>query len=164
VFDDDHYYLGAVLAEKLRLDGHRVTLVTPAERVSAWTVNTLEQFAIQKRVLELGIEVCANRNVVEFDGSRVVLECVYTARHTIAEAATIVTLTSRLADDELAQALDARPGAAAAAGIVAVTSIGDCLAPGTIAAAVYSGHRHAREFDRPPDGEVPFRRELTEIP
>jgi len=46
------------------------------------------------------------------------------------------------------------------AGIKSVTRIGDCLAPGTIAAAVYSGHRHARELDEPvPDG-VPFRREL----
>jgi len=31
VFDDDHYYLGAVLAEKLRLDGLDVALVTPAD-------------------------------------------------------------------------------------------------------------------------------------
>jgi dimethylamine/trimethylamine dehydrogenase len=164
VFDDDHYYLGAVLAEKLRLDGHEVTLVTPAERVSAWTVNTLEQHAIQKRVLDLGIEVCTNRNVVEFDGARAVLECTYTARHSIAPAAAIVTLTSRLPNDELAQSLNEMPDAAAAAGIVAITSIGDCLAPGTIAAAVYAGHRHAREFDRLPADEIPFQRELTEIP
>jgi len=163
VFDDDHYYLGAVLAEKLRLDGHDVTLVTPAERVSAWTVNTLEQHAIQKRVLDLGVEVCTNRNVVEFDGSRVVLECTYTARHTIAPAAAIVTLTSRLPNDDLAQQLSELPDATAAAGIVAITSIGDCLAPGTIAAAVYSGHRHAREFDRLAVDEMPFERELTEI-
>jgi dimethylamine/trimethylamine dehydrogenase len=163
VFDDDHYYLGAVLAEKLRLDGHDVTLVTPAERVSAWTVNTLEQHAIQKRVLDLGVEVRTNRNVVEFDGSRVVLECTYTARHTIAPAATIVTLTSRLPNDDLAQSLSELPDATAAAGIVAITSIGDCLAPGTIAAAVYSGHRHAREFDRLAVDEMPFERELTEI-
>jgi dimethylamine/trimethylamine dehydrogenase len=163
VFDDDHYYLGAVLAEKLRLDGHDVTLVTPAERVSAWTVNTLEQHAIQKRVLDLGVEVCTNRNVVEFDGSRVVLECTYTARHTIVPAATIVTLTSRLPNDDLAQQLSELPDATAAAGIVAITSIGDCLAPGTIAAAVYSGHRHAREFDRLAVDEMPFERELTEI-
>ena len=163
VFDDDHYYLGAVLAEKLRLDGHEVTLVTPAERISAWTVNTLEQHAIQKRVLDLGVEVRTNRNVVEFDGSRVVLECTYTARHTIAPAATIVTLTSRLPNDDLAQQLSELPDATAAAGIVAITSIGDCLAPGTIAAAVYSGHRHAREFDRLDVDEMPFQRELTEI-
>jgi dimethylamine/trimethylamine dehydrogenase len=163
VFDDDHYYLGAVLAEKLRVDGHEVTLVTPADRVSAWTVNTLEQHAIQKRVLDLGVEVCANRNVVEFDGSRVVLECTYTGRQTILPAAAIVTLTSRLPNDELAQSLHALPDAVTAAGIVAITSIGDCLAPGTIAAAVYAGHRHAREYDRLPTDEVPFQRELTEV-
>src|SRR5882724_421627 len=57
VFDDDHYYLGAVLAEKLRSDGLDVTLVTPADRVSAWTVNTLEQHAIQRRVFALGVEI-----------------------------------------------------------------------------------------------------------
>jgi dimethylamine/trimethylamine dehydrogenase len=147
----------------LRLDGHDVTLATPAERVSAWTVNTLEQHAIQKRVLDLGVEVRTNRNVVEFDGSRVVLECTYTARHTIAPAAAIVTLTSRLPNDDLAQSLSALPDATAAAGIIAITSIGDCLAPGTIAAAVYSGHRHAREFDRLAVDEMPFERELTEI-
>jgi dimethylamine/trimethylamine dehydrogenase len=163
VFDDDHYYLGAVLAEKLRVDGHEVTLVTPADRVSAWTVNTLEQHAIQKRVLDLGVEVCANRNVVEFDGSRVVLECTYTGRQTILPAAAIVTLTSRLPNDELAQSLHALPDAVTAAGIVAITSIGDCLAPSTIAAAVYAGHRHAREYDRLPTDEVPFQRELTEV-
>ena len=163
VFDDDHYYLGAVLAEKLRLDGCEVTLVTPADRVSAWTVNTLEQHAIQKRVLDLGIEVLANRNIAEFDGSSIVLECTYTARQTTLPTAAVVTVTSRLPNDQLAQELGALPEAVTAAGILGFTSIGDCLAPGTIAAAVYAGHRHAREFDCPSTDEVPFQRELTGI-
>ena len=38
----------------------------------------------------------------------------------------------------------------------------DCLAPGTIAAAVYSGHRFARELDVTADA-VPFRRENVEL-
>jgi dimethylamine/trimethylamine dehydrogenase len=50
-----------------------------------------------------------------------------------------------------------------AAGIVSATSIGDCLAPSTIAAAVYAGHRYAREFDRPPTDGAGFRRELTDL-
>jgi len=163
VFDDDHYYLGSVLAEKLRLDGLNVTLVTPADRVSAWTVNTLEQHAIQKRVLGLGIEVCVNRNIVEFDGTSVVLECTYTERQSTMPAASVVTVTSRLPNDELAQSLGDMPESIGAAGIVSITSIGDCLAPGTIAAAVYAGHRYAREFDRPPTDEAAFRRELPDI-
>jgi dimethylamine/trimethylamine dehydrogenase len=55
------------------------------------------------------------------------------------------------------------PDAVAGAGIVSVSSIGDCLAPGTIAAAVYAGHRHAREFDRPESDEAGFKRELTAL-
>jgi dimethylamine/trimethylamine dehydrogenase len=161
VFDDDHYYLGGVLAEKLRSEGHEVTLITPADRVSAWTINTLEQHAIQKRILELGIEVLVTRNIVEFDGTRIVLECTFTGRQTTVSAASVVTLTSRLPNEELAQSLGAMPEAAHAAGIVSVTSIGDCWAPSTIAAAVYAGHRYAREFDRPPGDEATFQRELV---
>ena len=163
VFDDDHYYLGAVLAEKLRLAGQHVTLVTPADRVSAWTVNTLEQHAIQKRVLDLGIEVRTNRNIVEYDGSEIVLECTYTGRRSTFATAAIVTVTSRLPNDELTHSLNESPESIAAAGIVSVTSIGDCWAPSTIAAAVYAGHRYAREFDRVPSDEVPFQRELTDL-
>ena len=163
VFDDDHYYLGAILAEKLRLEGHEVVLVTPSDRVSAWTVNTLEQHAVQRRVMDLGIEVRTNRNVVEFDGAELVLECTYTARRTTLRAAAIVTVTSRLPNDELANALNENPESVTASGIVSIASIGDCLAPSTIAAAVYSGHRHAREFDHPACDGVPFQRELTDI-
>ena len=43
VWDDDHYYMGGVIAEKLRGDGVEVTLVTPDPVVSSWTVLTLEQ-------------------------------------------------------------------------------------------------------------------------
>jgi dimethylamine/trimethylamine dehydrogenase len=163
VFDDDHYYLGAVLAEKLRLDGVEVTLVTPADRVSAWTVNTLEQHAIQKRVLELGVEVCTNRNVVEFDGSKIIIECTYTGRQTAVSAAAVVTVTSRLPNDELAESLDRVADAAREAEIVSITSIGDCLAPSTIAAAVYAGHRYAREFESPAIDEPAFQRELPDL-
>ena len=45
-----------------------------------------------------------------------------------------------------------------------LTRIGDCLAPSTIAAAVYDGHRYARELDEPSELDgVPFRREYTLI-
>jgi dimethylamine/trimethylamine dehydrogenase len=163
VFDDDHYYLGAVLAEKLQCTGTSTVLVTPADKVSAWTVNTLEQPAIHRRLVELGVQVILNQNVVAFDGSRVTLACVYTGQESALPAASIVTVTSRLPNDALYEDLSGRPDALAAAGIVSVTSIGDCLAPGTIAAAVYAGHRYAREFALEDGDEVAFRRELPTI-
>jgi dimethylamine/trimethylamine dehydrogenase len=160
VFDDDHYYLGGVLAEMLQALGHEVTLVTPAVQVSAWTVNTLEQHAIQARLLALGVRIILSHNVVEFDRDRAVLECGYSARRSTVTARCLVTVTSRLPNDELYERLAQQPEALTAAGIVSFCAIGDCLAPGTIAAAVYAGHRYAREFDLAADEGVPFRREL----
>jgi dimethylamine/trimethylamine dehydrogenase len=162
VFDDDHYYLGAVLAEKLRKDGHEVTLVTPSDRVSAWTINTLEQYAIHKRTLDLGIEILLSHNVVGFDGSRVIAECTITGRRKFLDAASVVTLTAREPNEELALQLQGLSKEVEAAGIVSVASIGDCWVPSTIAAAVYAGHRQGREFDAPLDDGV-MRRELTAL-
>jgi len=162
VFDDDHYYLGAVLAEQLRRAGLEVTLVTPAERVSAWTVNTLEQPLIQRRILELEIPVMTHHDVLGFDGEEVELLCTLTERRSRLAAASIVSVTMRLPNDALARALESTPWREA--GILEVTSIGDCLVPSTIAAAVYAGHRYAREFDRRAEEDlVPFRRERTAL-
>jgi dimethylamine/trimethylamine dehydrogenase len=163
LFDDDHYYLGGVLAEQLRSQGREVVLVTPADKASAWTVNTLEQHAIQKRLLLLGIEILSNRNIVEFTGSSVILECTYTGRRSEVPCQSLLTITSRSPNDDLGVALAGMSDAVARAGIVSVTSIGDCLAPSTIAAAVYAGHRYAREFDLAESDEVSFKRELPSL-
>ena len=151
------------LAEKLRAAGLTVALATPADRASAWTVNTLEQHAIQRRLLNLDVEVLLGRNLVEFDGSRATLECTYTGRRTEVRADAIVTVTARAANDAIATALAAAPKALEEAGIVSLASIGDCLAPSTIAAAVYAGHRYAREFELPDGDGVGFHRELVQI-
>ena len=37
---------------------------------------------------------------------------------------------------------------------IAATRIGDCLVPSSIADAVYSGHRFAREFEEAPENRV----------
>ena len=42
--------------------------------------------------------------------------------------------------------------------------MGDTCSPGIIAAAVYAGHRYARELDGAEAGDdTPFKRELTEL-
>jgi dimethylamine/trimethylamine dehydrogenase len=161
VFDDDHYYMGGVLAEKLRHDGLDVALVTPALAASAWTEFTLELQHIQTRLLELGIQIAANRNLIDFDGARAKIACVFTGRTSELPCASLVTVTARLPEEALYRALTAKPEALSAAGVKSVTAIGDALAPGTIAAAVYGGHRYARELDAPTAaGPVPFAREM----
>jgi dimethylamine/trimethylamine dehydrogenase len=160
VFDDDHYYIGGVLAEKLRRLGLDVTLVTPAESASSWTHNTLEHERIQTRLLELGIEIAANRAVTAFGGDHVATACVYTKRARDIPCRAVVTVTARLPDDDLCRSLRGDPAALAAAGIKSVSAIGDSFSPATIAHAVYAGHRYARQLDAAVDSDRPFGREL----
>ncbi len=160
VFDDDNFYLGALIAEKLKLDGHTVALVTTAPEVSQWTKNTLEQHRIQARVLGLGIEVITAHNAIGIGDSEVDLNCIYTDRPRVVPAASLVMVTSRQPDNELHRSLTEDSGGLAASAIISVSAIGDCNNPSTIAAAVHDGHRVAREMDAAPtDGDMPFRRE-----
>ncbi|MEE8204161.1 MAG: FAD-dependent oxidoreductase [Alphaproteobacteria bacterium] len=163
VYDDDHYYMGGVIAEKLRRTGREVALATPATDASTWTHMTSEQHWIQARLIELGVEVVVTRRLTAFDGEKAELACVYTDRPTTLACASLVVVGARDPNDALYHDLVADAGALAAAGIASVTRIGDCLAPATIAHAVYAGHRYAREFDAPPAGDVPFRRERVVV-
>jgi dimethylamine/trimethylamine dehydrogenase len=158
VWDDDHYYMGGVLAELCRAHGLEVALVTPAAMVSAWTVNTLESLPIAKRIAKLGIEVVHYTSVVGFDGSNVQLVCGLTGATRDLPCASLVTITARLPVDGLYDQLRDRREEA---GIASVTRIGDCWAPSTIQQAVYSGHKWARELDEEPELLIP--RELPMI-
>ena len=70
IYDDDHYYMGGVLAELLRKHGFSVTLVTPAPLVSIFTKATLEQATIQSRLLELDVRIEANTLVKSIAADR----------------------------------------------------------------------------------------------
>ena len=160
IFDDDNFYLGAVIAEKLRHDGHAVTLVTTAPEVSPWTKHTLEQHRIQARVLELGIEVITAHNVTKVGPSEIEIGCIYTDHPKAVPATTLVMVTSRRPNAGVHRALTEDSNKLAESGITSVVSIGDCCNPSTIAAAVHDGHRVAREMDEVSvDPDMPFRRE-----
>jgi dimethylamine/trimethylamine dehydrogenase len=69
-----------------------------------------------------------------------------------------------LPSNGLAAALHARQKEWADAGILSVTTIGDALAPGIIAAAVFAGRRYAEELEEPRDEDAPpFKREVPEL-
>jgi dimethylamine/trimethylamine dehydrogenase len=159
VFDDDNFYMGGVVAEKLRMDGLEVTLATVEPVVSAWTTRTLEQHRIQTRILELGISVVPLHNLSGIKPGEAELSCIYTQRKTTVAAASVVMVTSRRPNDRLRMELMDVGDRHASAGILSVQSIGDCDVPSTIAAAVYDGHRAARELDTQVDPDMPFRRE-----
>jgi dimethylamine/trimethylamine dehydrogenase len=163
IFDDDHFYLGGVLAEKLQAMGLQVTLATPALSVSSWTDNTLELERIERRLLERGVELITRHNLTRIGDGEVELTCLASGRSRRHPAASVVPVTSRLPVEDLYGDLMADPQAMQTAGIKSVTRIGDCDFPSTIAAAVYAGHRLARELDQPLSEDTPFKRELAAL-
>ena len=164
VYDDDHYYMGGVLAELLVQQGCRVTLVTPAAKVSEWTYHTLEQGAIHRRLAGLGVEIVLNRGVARIGADHVVTDCVHTGDEAPVACDAVLVVASRVPEDALWQALKAQRAAWADAGIREVRVIGDAEAPGPIAWATYAGHRYARELDTAaPNDAVAFRREIAAL-
>ena len=164
VYDDDHYYMGGVLAELLARQGADVTLITPAAYVSDWTRNTLEQAAIHRRLIDVGVTIVLNRGVTRVAADHVVANCIYTDQTLDIQADAVVLVTSRQMNDDVWLALQARESEWSDAGIRSVKVIGDAQAPGPIAWATYAGHRFARELDMPDIGDqLPFRREITQL-
>ncbi len=164
LFDDDHYYMGGVLAELCARAGCEVTLVTPAAFVSDWSRNTLEQGAIHRRLAAAGVKIVLNTGITALEAGAVVTACAYTGTEARLEADAVVMVASRTSDDTLYQGLMARQGDWADAGIRSVKVIGDAAAPGPIAWATYAGHRYARELDMADIGDaLPFRREVVAL-
>lgn len=164
IYDDDHYYMGGVLAELLVKQGTKVTLVTPSAYVSDWTNNTLEQATIHAKLDNLGVEIVLNRGITEVGAGHVVSNCIYTGKTRSYECDAVVMVASRTGNDQLFHDLAARQDEWADAGIRSVKLFGDAEASGPIAWATYAGHRYARELDGEDIGdELPFRREITEL-
>jgi len=164
IYDDDHYYMGGVLAELLAGNGATVTLITPSAFVSDWTVNTLEQAAIHRRLVDCGVAIVLNRGLVEIGKGDVSSNCVYTGSIQNFEADAVVMVASRLGNDTLYRDLKNCESDWKDAGIKTVKLFGDAEAPGPIAWATYAGHRYARELDSASIGDaLPFRREIARL-
>ena len=164
LYDDDHYYMGGVLAELLVKNGCKVTFVTPSAYVSDWTNNTLEQAFIQKRLIELGVDIHVTHAVTSIAEAKVMTECTYSGREQEFNADAVVLVTSRNGNDELWNALKGRENQWADAGIKSIKIIGDAQAPAPIAWATYAGHRYARELDEADIGDaLPFKREVANL-
>ena len=164
VFDDDHYYMGGVLAELLANRGAEVKLLTPSAYVSDWTINTLEQGAIHSKLVESGVDIILNRGITGIHADHVSSNCIYTDRTEKYQCDAIVMVTSRIENNALYLDLKTRENEWADHGIKSVQIIGDANAPGPIAWATYAGHRYARELDeKDPGDKLTFRREITAL-
>jgi dimethylamine/trimethylamine dehydrogenase len=124
----------------------------------------LEQGWVEQRLHEIGVTIVEKHSVASAAKGEVRIEHVSSGKQRPLPCASLVLVTMRLPNEALFQALNAEPARLADAGITTLQRIGDGLAPSTIAAAVYAGHRCAREMDAAPsEDDVPFKRELIAL-
>ena len=158
IYDDDLYYMANVIAEKLCADGCEVIYVTSATEVAPYSHATLEHSRILRRLLELGVEIICAHTIASVGSSKVELVCGYTGATQFIDCDVLIPVTERIPLEHIFMGLQNREELSDH-GIRSVESIGDCFAPGPIAAAVYSGHLYARQLDNPVDLRYGFARE-----
>jgi dimethylamine/trimethylamine dehydrogenase len=164
IYDDDQIYLGGVLAEHLRDLGHDVIFVTPANMVSPWTENTLEQPCIQKSLMKRGVILKMGQEMARINGDSCVVSCIYSEQEQTLNCGSVVLVTERVRQSELYDVLRAKKEAGDVY-LRTLELVGDAAGPALIADAVYAGHMAARNFERDPievDKEL-FRREIVSL-
>jgi dimethylamine/trimethylamine dehydrogenase len=139
IYDDEHYMMAGALAEKLLASGLEVTYITPETMVSSWTVMTNEQAFIQARLSSMGLDMVFSQMLEAVETGAMYSRCGYSGKAFRHEFDQLVLVTGRSSVDDLHAGLG-----------IAATRIGDCLVPSSIADAVYSGHKFAREFGEDP--------------
>ena len=147
IYDDDQGYLAGVIADHLSSLGCNVTFVTPASIVSPWTVSTLEQQRIQKSLLNQNVNIISNKIISSVNGDNLVMRCIYTNEATELACKTLILITERLPNITLYQQLVQQAPIDSEAPKRHLELIGDALAPGLIADAVFSGHLAAENFE-----------------
>lgn len=147
IYDFDHYYMGSCIAEMLRIQGVEVTIVTPANAVSAWTFMNNELHDIRMRMIDLGIDMKLEQLATGFRNSKLELTSIYREQDvSYVDCGSLVVVGNRIANDQLYQALN-DGNQISDTGMTSLQRIGDCSAPGAIVHAVYSGHECARNME-----------------
>ena len=156
IYDDDHYYMGGVLAELLAGQGYKVSLITPAPLVSYWSQYTLEQERIQLKLMKLGVKLYTQNVVSKIENDCVHLVNTISGEKTELPSNGVVLVSDRIPNDELYLSLTPALSRGER-GIHSLRIIGDAEAPNIIAQAVFAGHLAAREFDEEKIDGTPFK-------
>ncbi len=154
IYDDDHYYMGGMLAELLAEQGCHVTLVTAAPMISYWSQFTLEQGRIQHKLMKLGVTLYSQTVLSEIGNDCVRLINTISGDGVELSRDGVVLVSDRISNDGLYYEL--KP-ALETGGLNSLRVIGDAEAPNIIAQAVFSGHLAAREFEEEKIEGTPFK-------
>ena len=99
-------------------------------------------------LIKAGVDCVTAKGLVGFEPGMVQRGCVYSGRSSQLAADQLIPISTRVTDDALWIALDQRRAELEQNGLVPLQRIDDYRAPGIIAAAVYAGHKAARELGR----------------
>jgi dimethylamine/trimethylamine dehydrogenase len=161
VLENEGYYMGATIAQKLAGEGKDVTLVTQAADVAGYMHYTLEAPMLHRDLHRLGVDIRTYTMIDSIEPGACTLYNVWDDRHKDkVEVDSVVLCTQRISDDELYRELKSDPAALEREGVEALYLIGDAQAPRMIVDSVFDGHRLAREIDSDnPSMPLPFIRE-----
>jgi dimethylamine/trimethylamine dehydrogenase len=146
VHDTEGGYMGGLIAERLQLSGAKVVFSTPALTHSGFLSLTLEQNRVLRRLTEIGVEMIAGRDLSAASDGQALLVSLLGGDPLKCAIDHLVIIADRIPQNGLVDQLLYDPVSLSKAGIRSVDPIGDCVAPGLIAHAVYAAHRLARNF------------------
>jgi dimethylamine/trimethylamine dehydrogenase len=168
IIDNDGYFMGVSLAEKLAMEGKKVTIMSHQAHIAKYMDFTLESPNQNRKLHKLGVEIVTEHLPTKLEQGKVHAVHVFDeeAHEKVWEADAVVLVTQRRSNEALYRQLKDNVGfdALKKEGITAVYRIGDCVAPRLIADVVFDGHRLAREIDSPnPEEPLPYKRERRVI-
>ena len=143
VYDEDYYYMAAVIADRLAKAGCKVTYVTTASDPSPWTHNTLELVHVVNSMNEAGIEMVVGTSIIAIAEGTVTVSRQLDGRECEIAADTVVLVTGQVSNEALYHQLVEKRDAGL---IRSVERIGDCLGAGQIAQATYDGRKAGMRF------------------
>ena len=161
VLDNEAYYMGVTIAQKLAGEGHEVWLLTQRGDIGKYMEFTLEAPMMHRELHRLGVHIHTETMVDRFEPGLVSVYDVWNpADKEEFEVDSVVLCTARLSDDALYHELKSDPAALESNGVESVYMIGDAAAPRMMVDCIFDGHRLAREIDSAyPSVPLPFIRE-----
>jgi dimethylamine/trimethylamine dehydrogenase len=161
VLENEGYFMGASIAQKLAGEGHEVSLLTQAGDIAGYMEYTLEAPMLHRDLHRLGVSIHPYTMVESIEPGVCHAYNVWNPGHKEDFAVdSVVLCTARISNDELYRELKSDKAKLEQEGIESLYVIGGAAAPRMIVDSVFDGHRLAREIDSPhPEMPLPFIRE-----
>jgi dimethylamine/trimethylamine dehydrogenase len=161
ILENEAYFMGVSIAQKLAGEGKQVTFVTQAGEIADYMHYTLEAPMLHRDLDRLGVDIHTYTMLDKIEPGVCHAYDVWNPAHKHQfEVDSVVLCSARISNDELYRDLKANREQWESEGIESVYVIGDASAPRMIVDSIFDGHRLAREIDSPnPAMPLPFIRE-----